>query len=65
MASNYEIEKRSTLDDKEYERIKNYLESNAEHISSKNLVTLLFKEPSYIRIRYEEGIIRILYRADE
>jgi predicted adenylyl cyclase CyaB len=55
MTSNYEIEKRSLLTDKEYSRITKYLKDNAKLISSKNLITMLFKEPSYIRIRYEEG----------
>ncbi|MBT5022152.1 CYTH domain-containing protein [Candidatus Woesearchaeota archaeon] len=52
----YEIEKRSLLtNEAEFERVKKWLDSNAIFVDSKNMVSYLFREPYFLRIRVFEG----------
>jgi len=46
-----EIEKRANINEKEFDKLKKYLETNAEKIKEREMKTFLFKDPSYLRLR--------------
>ena len=52
----YEVEKRSKLSNQEeYDRVKFYLDNNAEFISKQEMKSYLFDEPTRLRIRLISG----------
>ncbi|MFH1501163.1 MAG: CYTH domain-containing protein [archaeon] len=52
----FEVEKRSLLkNEQEFQKLKKYLDSNAEFLVVKEMVSFLFREPNYLRIRLIRG----------
>ena len=52
----YEVEKRSYIKNKsDYKKCKSYLDKNAKPLKKVNLLTYLFREPNYLRVRIEKG----------
>ncbi|MCR4327027.1 MAG: CYTH domain-containing protein [Nanoarchaeota archaeon] len=52
----YEVEKRSKLKEKsEFERVKNYLDNNAEFLGKKEMKSYLYQKPTFLRIRLIAG----------
>jgi len=57
----YEVEKRSKLSDQmEFDRVKNYLEGQAEFLGRKEMKSFLFRTPTFLRIRLVRGDDKVL-----
>ena len=51
----YEIEKRSLLNKKQFEELKNYLDKNTKFNNQTEMKSFLFQEPNFLRIRIVKG----------
>lgn len=56
----YEVEKRSKLSKSEFERVKNYLDENTTFLGKKEMISYLFQQPTFLRIRLIKGNNKVL-----
>ncbi len=58
--SNYEIEKRSKLSIKEFNKLKLFLDKNAKYLGFKEMKSFLFQKPTFLRIRLIKGSYHVI-----
>ncbi len=60
-----EIERRALLNEKEFNRVLDYLNKEGQSLGKRSFVSYLFREPGYLRIRVEGKKITITEKAGD